>query len=124
MAMRQAFVRSDLVAEAWEGMDHAWIDRENHELQDAITARKEAVAATARDRARYREDLAHITADEAAAQRARWDSSLAEAVVRQRRADVASFREQNHLRRERRVAGQARMRSDDGADPSGHGDGQ
>jgi hypothetical protein len=36
MAMRQAFVRSDLVALA--GPNHAWIDRGNRELQDAITA--------------------------------------------------------------------------------------
>jgi hypothetical protein len=105
-------------------MDHARIDGLNRELQGAITAREEAAVAMARDRARYREDLTHITADETATQLARWASSLAEAVERRQREDVSSFREQNHLRRERRVAGQARMRSDDGADPSDHADSQ
>ncbi|KAM0856526.1 hypothetical protein ACQ4PT_049071 [Festuca glaucescens] len=126
MAMRQAFVRSDLVAVAvaWAGPDQARIDWENCELQDAITGTEEAVAAAVRVRARYREDLARIAADEAAAQRARWDSSMAEVVERRRREDVASFREQNRLRRERRAAVQARMRSDDGAGPPGHAGGQ
>jgi hypothetical protein len=59
MAMRQAFVRSDLVAVAWAGPDHARIDQENREPLDVITATEEAVAAAARVRARYREDLAH-----------------------------------------------------------------
>jgi hypothetical protein len=54
MSMRQAFVRSHLVAVAWAGMDHARIDGLNRELQGAITAREEAVVAMARDRARYR----------------------------------------------------------------------
>jgi hypothetical protein len=40
--------------------------------------REEVVETAARDKARYLEDLACIVADEAAAQRARWDSSLAE----------------------------------------------
>jgi hypothetical protein len=124
MSMRQAFVRSHLVAVAWAGMDHARIDGLNRELQGAITAREEAAVAMARDRARYREDLTHITADETATQLARRASSLAEAVERRQREDVSSFREQNHLRRERRVAGQARMCSNDGADPSDHADSQ
>jgi hypothetical protein len=59
MAMRQIFVRSDLVAMAWAGPDHARIDQENREPLDVITATEEAVAAAARVRARYREDLAH-----------------------------------------------------------------
>jgi hypothetical protein len=124
MAMRRAFVCSDLVVVALAGPDHARIFRENRELQDAITARDEAVATAARDRARYREDLARIAADKAAAQRARRDSSLAEAVEHRRQEDVASFRDQNRLRREQRAAAEARMRSDDDADPSDHIDGQ
>jgi predicted metal-dependent hydrolase len=70
-------------------------------------ARDEPVVAAARDRDRYREDLARMAVDEAAGQRAHWDSSLAEAIERRRRKDVASFREQNHLRRERLAAGSA-----------------
>jgi hypothetical protein len=42
--------------------------------------REEVVETAARDKARYLEDLACIAADEAAAQRACWNSSLAEAV--------------------------------------------
>jgi hypothetical protein len=103
MAMRQAFVCSDLVAVAWAVPDNPWINRDNRELHVAITARDEAAAA--RDRARYCEDMAPIAADKAATQRANWDSSLAEVVERWRRKDVASFREQNRLYRERRMAG-------------------
>jgi hypothetical protein len=107
MAMRQTFVRSDLVAIAWAGPDHTRIDWENRKLHDAITAREEAVAAAAKDRARYREDLAHVATDEAAAQQARWDSSVDVAIKRRRREDIASFQEQNRLRMERRAAAQA-----------------
>jgi hypothetical protein len=102
----------------WAGPDYARIDRENCEMQDAITAREEALAATSKDRARYREDLARI-ANEAAAQRARSDSSLVEVVECWRQEDVASFREQNRLRKERRTTGQARM-----CPLSGHAGGQ
>jgi hypothetical protein len=55
------------VAIAWAGPDHTRIDWENRKLHDAITAREEAVTAAAKDRARYREDLAHVAIDEAAA---------------------------------------------------------
>jgi hypothetical protein len=79
-------MRSDLVVVAWAGPDHARIGRENRELQDAP-----------RDRPRYCEDLARVTADEVAAQRACKDSSLAEAVECRRQEDGASSREQNRL---------------------------
>jgi hypothetical protein len=48
------------------GWDHTRIDRENRELAEAITARDEAVEAAARDRARYRADLATIAVKEMA----------------------------------------------------------
>jgi hypothetical protein len=80
-------MRSDLVVVAWAGPDHARIGQENRKL-DALTAR---------DRPRYCEDLARVTADEVAAQRACKDSSLAEAVECRRQEDGASSREQNRL---------------------------
>jgi hypothetical protein len=41
-----------------KGPEYARVDRENRELKDAITARDEAVAASARDRACYHSDMA------------------------------------------------------------------
>jgi hypothetical protein len=63
--MRRAYVR-DLATVVWMGRDHTRIDRENRELEEAITARDEAVEAAARDRVRYRADLATIVVKEMA----------------------------------------------------------
>ncbi|KAK1680770.1 hypothetical protein QYE76_041618 [Lolium multiflorum] len=84
---------------------------ENRELEDAIAARDEAVAAAARDRARYHADMA---AAEAAVKRIHYDSSLVEALVHRRRQDEESDR-----RRARRKDCVRRTRFDDDAGPSG-----
>jgi hypothetical protein len=60
LAMRWACMCSDMVAVAWMGRDHTQIDHENRELEEAIATRDEAVAATARDRAHYHNDLVAV----------------------------------------------------------------
>jgi hypothetical protein len=73
-------------------------------VADSIKVRDEAVVAATRERSHYREYLGRIiTVDEAATQRSHYDSSLEEVVKHRRREDVASFREQNCPRRERRA---------------------
>ncbi|KAK1663969.1 hypothetical protein QYE76_052128 [Lolium multiflorum] len=63
---------------------------------EAIAARDEEVAASARDSALYHTDLARVATEEeaaAATQRAQWDSSLLEAIERRRRDEEASVRD-------------------------------
>jgi hypothetical protein len=63
------------------GPEPARVEHENRELANAIAAWDEAVAAAARDRARYHADIV------AATKRVHWDSSLAEALEHHRRQD-------------------------------------
>jgi hypothetical protein len=53
-------VRSDLAAVAWRGREHTRIDRENRELEEAITTRDETMSAGATDKARCHADLATV----------------------------------------------------------------
>jgi hypothetical protein len=59
-SMRRAYVRSDLAAVAWRGREHTRIDRENRELEEAITTRDETMSAGATDKARCHADLATV----------------------------------------------------------------
>jgi hypothetical protein len=87
--MRRAYLCSDPDAIVLKGPEYARVDRENHELEEAIAARDEAVAATTKDRARYHADLQAVEAlacvlveepVDAAPKRVYCDSSLAEVV--------------------------------------------
>ena len=152
--MRGAFVYSDLTAVAWQGQDHRRIDRENREIEDVIAGRDSAVAAATRDRERYHAELASIVAAEVArvaaaeaaalqaaaeappptteeaARRAIWQAAMNEAHACRVRENPSigprrmTFLETSRGRRLRRQAAKARKRNDDGAGPSGHGDGQ
>ncbi|KAK1618181.1 hypothetical protein QYE76_023698 [Lolium multiflorum] len=108
--MSQAYMCSDLDSIVRRGPEHARVDRENRELEDAIAARDEVVVTSARDRACYHTDMA---AAEAAAKRVHWDSSLAEALDRCRRQD-----EESNRQRERRKECVKWTRFDDGVGPS------
>jgi hypothetical protein len=66
LAMRRAYVRSDLAAFTWRVRERTRIDRENRELEDATVVRDEVVVAAMRDRARYHVDLAAVAAVEMA----------------------------------------------------------
>jgi peptidoglycan hydrolase CwlO-like protein len=59
-------MRSNLAEVAWMVRDHTRIDRENRELEEDIVAREEAIAAAARDKARYHADLAAVAEEEVA----------------------------------------------------------
>ena len=153
LAMRRAFVYSDLTAVAWQGQDHRRIDRENREIEDVIAGRDSAGAAATRDRERYHVELASIVVAEVArvavaeaaalqaaaeappmaeeaARRAIWEAAMDEAHVRRVREDPSivprrmTFLETSHGCRLRRQVAKARKRNDDGTGPSGHGGGQ
>jgi hypothetical protein len=92
--MRRVYLCSELDAVARRGPEHSRVDREKRELEEAIATRYEAVAASARYKARYHADLQAAEAlvrmpeegaAEAAAMRVHLDSSLAEPVKRRRR---------------------------------------
>jgi hypothetical protein len=55
--MSQAYLCSDLDLVERRGPEHARVDRENRELEDAHAARDEAVVVAASDRARYHADM-------------------------------------------------------------------
>jgi hypothetical protein len=57
LAMSRAYLCSDLDLVERRGPEHARVDRENRELEDAHAARDEAVVVAASDRARYHADM-------------------------------------------------------------------
>jgi hypothetical protein len=88
LAMRRAYLCSNLDAVACRGPEHTRVDQENRKLEEAIAARDEAAVATARERARYHAALHAVEeAMEAAAKRAHCDSSMAEVVEHRRPQD-------------------------------------
>jgi hypothetical protein len=122
--MRRVYLCSELDAVARRGPEHARVDREKRELEEAIATRYEAVAASARYKARYHADLQAAEAlvrmpeegaAEAAAMRVHLDSSLAEPVKRRRQQNEEAVRQ-----RAQHKEFISRMRSDKGTGPSGH----
>jgi hypothetical protein len=90
--MRRAYVRPDLATAAWMGWDHARIDWENRELEEANAARVKAVEAAARDRDRYHNDLAAVAEEEVARTEAVEEHArvaVAEELARVKAAEVA-----------------------------------